>query len=163
MKKLCVLFFLFLSLFTFSQTGQYIAFTSVEAHSDSVVLEYEWWELDPMIHSKIIFDYEEFCLDTFNITTGESSCLIHGLESGWYDYYWYLEDGDQHIDRTRLGSIFVPGTTLSISELVALVEEGSLRIFDLYGREIDVGLVSCNTIYILVYTSGKKEKIVFVE
>lgn len=163
MKNILVLLFLCFPFLCLAQPGQYVQFTSVISLEDSVRLEYEWWELDPVIRVQIVFDNQDVCVDSFLVTTGSSFCIVNNLESGWYEYYLYLEDGDQHIDSTEVGKIFVSGVALSISEVRQESFAGNLRVFDILGREVDVGMLQTGVCYILRFASGSVKKIVFVE
>lgn len=163
MKTRFVLCFIILSfpLFAFSQTGQFTSFVSIESEGDSIIFEYQWWELDPIINSKILLNSQEYCEAVHVVTTGSHVCIVDNLESGWYEYYLYLEDGDQLIDSTDVGFVFVSGRTSSVSEVSSEISRGNFCVYDMLGKQVGVWSIRTGVLYIVQWPNGKIEKVCF--
>lgn len=169
MKKNLLSLFLLLSVCGFSQTGQYVAFTNISQSSDTLFLVYEWFDLDPIISVEIFLSFEgddftSVCLEEHSTSDGTGECVVSVLFPGWYQYYLTLEDGDQHFDSTSVGNVLVESSVnLSISEMSQFVENDDFRIFDLLGRVCKPEEIVYGEVYVLVFYSGRIQKIVFVE
>lgn len=169
MKKFLLYLFLSSPVLLFAQTGQYTAFTDVHQSHDTLFFEYEWFDLDPIIHLEVFLAFEEgdfasVCFQEQHVSSGVSNCLVSNLSMGWYEYYLSLEDGDQLVDSTSVGSFFLePNVNLSMREIATLSQQEKIRVFDLLGRECDVESLLCATVYVLAFDSGKTTKIVFLE
>lgn len=162
--KSCIALYVF-SLYcvscVYTQTGQFTSFVFVEAQDDSIVFEYEWWELDPIINSKIVLESQDYCQAVHIVTSGSHTCVVGGLQGGWYQYYLYVEDGDQLVDSTSMGFVFVFGRTLSVSEIQGYVQTGEVVLCDVLGRIISVDCITLRQVYVVRWKNGKIEKMCF--
>lgn len=157
---LCVVFLCCLSCVC-AQTGQFTSFIFVEAQDDFIVFEYEWWELDPVVNSKIVLDSQDYCQALHTVTTGSDICIVGGLQSGWYQYYLHVEDGDQLVDSTSMGSVFVFGRTLSVYEIQEYIHTGEVVLCDMLGRIVSLDCIILRQVYVVRWKDGRIEKVYF--